>query len=564
VADGSGRYRDALRHRDFRLLTGAFLIDQVGSWAYNVVLIVWVFDRTHSPTWIAATTAAGWVPRLVFSVYAGVLADRYERTRVMLGSALASFVAMVGVALVVAGNGPIALALALGAVAASFATGYRPAAGALVPEVVGEGDLIAANAIFGALESLVVVLGPGIGGLLILAGSPAAGITLNALSFLAAALVVVRLRVRSRGTAGAQGESVLVQLGAGFGALLRERVALVLVVYCCLDSAVYAASTVIYVPLSERLGTGSGGYSYLIAGSSLGGVLVAGLANRFSASSRLAPVILVGMFMLALPFSVTAFVHSPSVAFALQMVSGGGMIIVDVLAVTALQRDLPREVLSRVFGIFESAVPAALLLSSFITAVILRNIGLTKTMLTIGFGFSAAAVLGLAPILRADRRSVALVRALAPRIALLETLDLFTGASRATLERLARCATEVAQSAGEVIIEEGAEADALWILTDGAVSVSALGEGARVRRLRTMSAPSFFGEIGLLRGLPRTATVRAIEPCRLLRIEADDFFAALQGAAVSGSLLAQSAARLARSHPRLSAAAPVSLPRPQD
>ncbi|MDQ1704418.1 MAG: hypothetical protein QOF18_784 [Frankiaceae bacterium] len=564
MADGSGRYRDALRHRDFRLLTGAFLIDQVGSWAYNVVLIVWVFDRTHSPTWIAATTAAGWVPRLVFSVYAGVLADRYERTRVMLGSALASFVAMVGVALVVAGNGPIALALALGAVAASFATGYRPAAGALVPEVVGEGDLIAANAIFGALESLVVVLGPGIGGLLILAGSPAAGITLNALSFLAAALVVVRLRVRSRGTAGAQGESVLVQLGAGFGALLRERVALVLVVYCCLDSAVYAASTVIYVPLSERLGTGSGGYSYLIAGSSLGGVLVAGLANRFSASSRLAPVILVGMFMLALPFSVTAFVHSPSVAFALQMVSGGGMIIVDVLAVTALQRDLPREVLSRVFGIFESAVPAALLLSSFITAVILRNIGLTKTMLTIGFGFSAAAVLGLAPILRADRRSVALVRALAPRIALLETLDLFTGASRATLERLARCATEVAQSAGEVIIEEGAEADALWILTDGAVSVSALGEGARVRRLRTMSAPSFFGEIGLLRGLPRTATVRAIEPCRLLRIEADDFFAALQGAAVSGSLLAQSAARLARSHPRLSAAAPVSLPRPQD
>jgi CRP-like cAMP-binding protein len=270
------------------------------------------------------------------------------------------------------------------------------------------------------------------------------------------------------------------------------------------------------------------------------------------------------MFMLALPFSVTAFVHSPSVAFALQMVSGGGMIIVDVLAVTALQRDLPREVLSRVFGIFESAVPAALLLSSFITAVILRNIGLTKTMLTIGFGFSAAAVLGLAPILRADRRSVALVRALAPRIALLETLDLFTGASRATLERLARCATEVAQSAGEVIIEEGAEADALWILTDGAVSVSALGEAARVRRLRTMSAPSFFGEIGLLRGLPRTATVRAIGPCRLLRIEADDFFAALQGAAVSGSLLAQSAARLARSHPRLSAAAPVSLPRPQD
>ena len=564
MAAGSGRYRDALRHRDFRLLVGAFVVDQVGSWAYNVVLIVWVFDRTHSPTWIAATTAAGWVPRLVWSVYAGVLADRYERTTVMLASALSSFVFMVGVAFVVARNGPVILALVLAATAASFATGYRPAAGAVVPEVVGEGDLVAANAIFGALESLVVVLGPGIGGLLLLAGSPAAGITLNALSFLAAALIVVRLRVRSRGTAGAEGEPVVAQLAAGFSALLRERVALVLVIFCCLDSAVYAASTVIYVPLSERLGTGATGYSYLIAGASLGGVLVAGLANRFSAASRLAPVILVGMFMLALPFAATAYVHSPALAFALQMVSGGGMIIVDVLAVTALQRDLPREVLSRVFGIFESAVPGALLLSSFITAAILRNIGLTDTMLVIAFGFSTAAVLGLWPILRADRNSLAVVRALAPRIALLQTLDLFTGASRATLERLARSAAEMSVPAGTVVLREGDDADALWILTSGDVAVSARGEAAHARRLRTMGAPSYFGEIGLLRGLPRTATVRAISPCDLLRIEADDFFAALQGASVSSSLLAQSAARLARSHPRLSATAPPLVPQPQE
>jgi MFS family permease len=552
-----------MRHRDFRLLIAAFLIDQVGSWASNVVLIVWVFDRTHSPTWIAATTAAGWVPRLVFSVYAGVLADRHERTTVMLSSALLSFVAMAGLATVVASNGPVILALALAAVAATFASGYRPAAGAVIPEVVGESDLIPANAIFGALESLVVVLGPGIGGLLLLAGSPAAGITLNALSFLAAALIVVRLKVRSRGNAGAAGESVLAQLGAGFGALRRERVALVLVIFCCLDSMVYAASTVIYVPLSERLGTGPEGYSYLIAGASLGGVLAAGLANRFSAARRLAPVILAGMFMLALPFAATAAVHSAVPAFLLQTVAGAGMIIVDVLAVTALQRDLPREVLSRVFGIFESAVPGALLVASFITAVILRHVGLTKTLLAIGFGFSAAAVLGIGPILRADRNSLAVVRALEPRVALLQSLDLFSGASRSTLERLARSAAEVTMAPGTIVVREGDDADALWVLEAGEVAVSARGEAAHARRLRTMAAPSYVGEIGLLRGLPRTATVRTLGECKLLRIGADDFFAALQGAAVSSSLLAQSAARLARSHPRLSSTAPVVVPQPE-
>ena len=65
MAEGTTRYRDVLRVRDFRLIVPAFLIDQIGGWAYSVVVIVWVFDKTHSPTWIAITTASGWVPRAV-------------------------------------------------------------------------------------------------------------------------------------------------------------------------------------------------------------------------------------------------------------------------------------------------------------------------------------------------------------------------------------------------------------------------------------------------------------------------------------------------------------------
>lgn len=559
MADSTARYRDVLRVRDFRLLVLAFLVDQVGSWAYNVVLIVWVFDRTHSPTWIAAATASGWVPRLLCSAYAGVLADRYERTNVMLASSLSSFVVMVGVALVVAADGPPALALALGALACSCATGYRPAAGAVVPDVVTERELVTANAIFGGLENLVIVLGPGIGGLLLLAGSPAAGITLNAMSFLAAALLVLRLDARSHGGAGAHGESVLAQFGDGIRALRRAPMVVVLIVFCYLDSAVYGAATVIYVPLSERLGTGSNGYSYLIAGMSLGGVLLAASANRISAAPRLGPLILIGMLMLALPYAATAGVHHVWLAFLLQVVSGGGMLIVDILAVTAIQRDLPSDVLSRVFGLFEAGVPASLLLSSFGSALILHAYGLTTALLAIGFGFSAAAVLGLLPLLRADRRAVAAMRALQPRIILLESLDLFAGASRLAIERLARAAQEVSAPPDTALIREGDAADALWVLVRGEVAVSARGESGHARRLRTMGAGSYFGEIGLLRRVPRTATVRTVEASELLRIDSADFLDAVQSAGVSTSLLSQSAARLARTHPRLAATAPVAV-----
>ena len=562
MAGGETRYRDVLRHRDFRLLVAAFIVDQVGSWAYNVVLIVWVFDKTHSPAWIAATTASGWVPRALFSAYAGVLADRYERTAVMLVSPLLSFVAMIGVAVTVAADGPPAVALLLAATAGACASGYRPAAAAVIPEVVSERELVPANGIFGALEGLVVVLGPGIGGLFLLAGSAAAGITFNAMTFLAAALLVARLKVRSRGGAGSHDEPFRRQFADGIRALVTRPVVLVLVLFCCLDSMVYAASTVVYVPLSERLGTGSNGYSYLIAGFAVGGVAAAGLANRLSAAARLAPMILGGMLLLALPFALVAVVHEPVVAFLLQIVSGVGMVIVDMLAITALQRDLPGDVMSRVFGIFESAVPASLLVASFITATLLHMAGLTTTLLAIGFGFAGAAVLGLPPLLAADRTSTAAIRALQPRIAALVSLDLFAGASRITLEGLARAAHEVDVPADTVLIREGDEADVLWVLLAGSVAVSARGEARHARRLRTMEAGSYFGEIGLLRGLPRTATVRTLEPCSLLRIEAADFLAAIQGSGISSSLLAQSTARLTRTHPRLSTTAALVVPPP--
>src|SRR5687768_13088045 len=203
---GSG-FRDALRSRDLRLVATASAIDGLGSWAYLTVLIVYVFDRTGSTTWIALLTASSWVPRFLLASYAGVLADRYERTRLMILSALLCYFAMAALAIVVAADGPLTLILALSATAAAMSSPYQPAASALTPELVPERDLAAANGLFSALESLVVVIGPGVGALLLLGDEPTAAIQLNALSFLVTAILVFRLRVRSRGDVAEEGET---------------------------------------------------------------------------------------------------------------------------------------------------------------------------------------------------------------------------------------------------------------------------------------------------------------------------------------------------------------------
>jgi MFS family permease len=552
-AAARSRYRDALRHRDMRLLVGTFLVDQIGSWSFLVVITVYIFDRTHSTQWLAAAGICRWAPGLLLTSYGGVIADRYRRTTVMIVSAVASAVIMAGMALAVAADAPLWIILALIVLSAVALTPYRPAAGALTPDIVGEKDLAAANSIFSALENLVVVIGPAIGGLLLLTGRPVIGIAINAASFAIAAAGVARLRVRSAG-GGADDGNALQQLATGLKALGAQPVALAVILFCALDSAVYGAASVVYAPLSVRLGTGSGGYSYLLAAGALGGVLGAGLANRLSGTSRLAPVIMGSICLQAFPWLATIPVRSPVLACLLQAVSGVGMIIVDVLAITSLQRDLPGDVLSRVLGVFDTIVLGGILLASLGAGVLLAHAGLDVALIAIGAGIPALGLLGLPTLLRADRTSAAVAERLRPRVELLSALDLLAGADRNTLERLAAAAREMTLPAGSTLIREGDEPDALWVLERGELSVTAAGDGAQPRELPPVTAPGYVGELGLLHGIPRTATVRTQQKCTLLRIDGKDFLAALEDSRPSASLVSVAGIRMART--------PRPLPRP--
>ena len=539
-----GRFRDAVRHRDLRLLITAFLVDQIGSWSYVVVISVYVFDRTHSTQWLAALGICRWGPGLLLASYGGVIADRYERVTILIVSALASAVLMVAMAVVVAADAPVGFVLVLSAASAVVLAPYQPAAGALTPEIVGEKDLATANSIFSGMENLVVVVGPAIGGLLLLTGRPVIGIAINAVSFVIAAGVIARLRVRSRGGADAEGSTVQ-QWKAGLRALTDQPVAVAIVLFCALDSAVYGASTVLYVPLSVRLGTGPNGYSYLLAGAALGGVLGVGLANRLSGTSRLAPVIMGSICLQALPFLVTVVVHWAALVGLLQVVSGVGMVIVDVLALTSLQRDLPGAVLSRVLGIFDTVLLAGILLASLATGILLAHAGVDVALVAVGVGIPALGLVGLPTLLRADRTSAAAAERLRPRVELLSELDLLADADRSTLERLAAAAKEVVMPAGGVVIREGDDADALWILARGELSVSVAG-GAAPRELAPVTAPGYVGELGLLHGIRRTATVRALRESTLLRIDGQEFLSALQATRPSPTLLSVAGVRMAR------------------
>lgn len=551
--------RSVLRVRDLRVLFSALLISQTGSWAYSVALVTFVFERTHSVTAVGATSLARFVPALILSAYGGVIAERFERVRLLIASDLAAFAAQLGLVVVAASAAPVWLAIALAAISTTVQVVYSPATAALVPQLAGEKDLAAANALDGLIQNLVVAVGPAIGAVLLLLGPPQYAFAVNAGSFAASAILLTRLRTRSRatdvteeGTAGP-----LRQMKVGFVALAQSGKARLLVAFCALVTFVYGTDTVVLVAVAHaQLHTGARGLGYLLAGLGIGGVLMAPAISRLAASPRLAAIIITGALGYTLPTALLVVVHSPVLAFFIEIVRGSSTLLVDALAITALQRSVAPELVARVFGVFFALLLLAVTLGSVVAPVLLRATDLHTTLYAVAFGPALLALLGYPALVQLDRASAARVAVLAPRIALLERLGIFEAASRAVLERVAGALTEIAVDAGTAVVREGQVSDALYIIVDGSMRVTAHGgpeHPGTERFLRDLGAGEYFGEIGVLEAIPRTATVTATAWSDLYRLSAEDFLEALTAVPPASTLFDVARARLATSHPMLQA-----------
>lgn len=545
-------YRSALRSRDLRRLLTSQIVSATGSWAYAVALAVFLFDETHSTSWVAIGALARFVPSLIFSAYGGVIAERFERIRLMIVLNVAALVLQAGLALAIWRHAPVGVAVVLAGLTAILLTAYNPAVPAVIPQVTDEDDLAAANALSGVVDNLVVVLGPAVGAGLVAAGGPSLAVVVNAASFGVAAVIVYTMGVRSHPSDVTEGGRVgpLRQMAEGFRAVTSTTTVAIFVTFSVLASFVYGTDTVLFAPISTvQLHSGSSGYGYLLAGLGVGGVLGAGVVNRLARNPRLAPAIIGGMAIYCLPTALLVVVHSPGVAFALQVVRGAGTLVVDTLAITALQRSVPREMVARVFGVFFALVLAAISIGAVITPVVLRS-GLHTTLLAYGLGVPALCLLALPRLMSLDRVAATRAVALAPRVAILERMDLFAAASRSSLENLAGASSELSIAAGQAVVVEGQAADAFYVVVDGQLEVTAVGErGGEARWLRTLGSGSYFGEIGLLGHVPRTATVTAATDCSLLRIDGADFVDALTNLSAAPSLLEGARTRLSLTHP---------------
>jgi len=346
------------RHPEFRRLFLAHSVSRAGDAFNTVALVVLVFELTDSGIGVAGAVAFEVLPVLLFGPVAGLAADRLSRRKLMVGADLGR--AILATVLVMS-NGSVGIAFAVAFGLSAGTVVFNPAASSLVPEVVGDNEVVTANsALWTAAVVAQVVLAP-TAGVLIAAFGVEVAFAVNAATFVVSALTLAGLRAgRSPADVVVRGWSGVM---SGLGAVRADPLLVRLAIVQVLASASAGATGGLLVVLAERwIGVGPGGFGILLAAIGVGAILGPTLLRRF---------VRVGdRRWLFGPFAARGAVDLTLAAVGNPLVAGSALVVYGMSTSTGmvayqstLQTIVPREARGRAFAFYDVLWNAARLLS---------------------------------------------------------------------------------------------------------------------------------------------------------------------------------------------------------
>lgn len=535
------------RNRSLRRVNLALAGSMVGDWAYATAVTVWAYG-------VGGATAVGvWgavrLGLMAFSAPLGsTLADRFQRKHVMIATDLIRAVLVAAAALCLIWDAPDASIYVLATLAAVAGAPFRPAQMAIMPSLANDADeLTASNGASSTIESLAFFAGPAIGALMLGVADVSTVFLLNGATFVVSALLVLGVRpaqplseaVHETVGVGAdkapeQGiwvtgipateeddpasempaSGFVAESLAGFRTIGSDRDLLMVAVLLCAQTLVAGASLVFTLVMAvDILGLQASGVGYLDSVLGVGAIVGGVVAIARGAKHKLAMDYGIAVMMWALPLTLVALWPSVVTVLIAMALLGLANPVVDVNYATILQRLTPDAVLGRVFGALEGALIGTMALGAFLMPFAIDWIGLRWSLAILGIGVALLVVPFLPRLRHLDST-------LTPPAGLdvLKRIAIFGPLSPPVLETLARRLTSVTVPAGDVVLREGGESDRFFVIESGLVEVTQAGEV-----LRREGPGEFFGEIGLLRDVPRTATITAVEDTVLLAMDRDDF-----------------------------------------
>lgn len=539
-------YRGLLSNGPLVRLLGGEFISSIGDWLYLVALLIVVYDTSDDPVLLGIVGAARILPYVLLSFPAGIVADRFERRLVLLVTDVARGAIMLLLAGLVAFDGPLWAIVGLAVLATCFSCFFGPTIGAYLPTLVrDERELGPANSAWSTLDNLAFVIGPAVAAILINLSGLTLAFVLNAISFAFVAVILWQLPNERRNDpvvapeSGADASATSAAATAESAKVPRSAVRALagLTLIDTVAGFVFGGLGVLTVVLAVELGGGEAATGYLSAAVGVGGILGAIGSGAFVVRRGLRLPLLVGAMGLAAGVGALGLTGSLGPALLAMTLASAGSLLTEVVSTTIFQRIVPDEIRGRALGGIATISTLAYATGSLVLPIAAGAVGTEPVLIASGVLVVSGGVVSILLIgSGADRGLSAEAVSTAARVA---TLPIFAGVPESRLAAAFARAAEQEVAAGTVLIRQGDPADRFFVILDGTFDVDQAAEDATVRRLRTMGPDEVFGELGLLTGAPRSATVVAATAGRLLAMDAADFLELVEsGAEVGPRLLA--------------------------
>ncbi|MGA2530406.1 MAG: MFS transporter [Acidimicrobiales bacterium] len=510
-----------LANPGLRRVNIAFAGSNIGNWAFSVVIGIYAYEHGGA-TVLGIVGVVRYVSMAAFGPVVSSLGDRFARKLVMVSSDVIRAV-IIGVAtLIVATNGPALAVYVLATLSAVVGTAFRPAQAALLPVLARDAsELTAANVASSTIESVGFFAGPALAALLLAVANTPTVFAINAASFLWSATFVIGLSADTRPPADEEKKSGFVaEALKGFATILAQRDLRLLVMLFFGQTVIAGASLVFIVTIAlPLLHMGRPGVGELEAMTGVGGVIGGFLALVLANRKRLSFDFGMGVILWSAPLLLLAAWPVVAAAIAMMLLIGVGNSLVDINAFTVLQRVVPGAVMARVFGALESLLIAGMALGALLMPLLIATVGLRTGLAIIGAAVFVPVLVGIRGLNRIDRTTLA-----PTKMALITGNEILGPLAESVQEELARALIEVKVPAGETVIEEGTPGDRFYLIESGTAEVTARGAV-----VNSYGPGGSFGEIALLRDVPRQATVRAVEDLTLYALERVVFIDAVTG-----------------------------------
>ncbi len=382
-AGGARRYGlGALAHRNFRLFFIGQGISLVGTWMQNVGEGWLILTLTNSPFYVGLTAALSSLGVLLFSLYAGVIADRADKRRFIIFMQLAFMLEALTVAILVWTHVVAVWQVLLLATILGIASGFDiPMRQSFIVEMVGKDDLMNAIALNSSLFNGARVIGPAIAGFLIGAVGIAWCYFLNSVSYIAviAGLLMMRLPPRPPRPQTASAWTGFREVLSYLRGDRRLRVLMMLTAILSVFGFPYISMMPVFA--RDVLHRGATGYGALTSSIGVGAVIGAlGVALTSGRIRRRGRLMLIGGTAFGVLLILFAASRALALAMALLALAGCAMIVNNSITNTMLQTTAPDHLRGRIMGFYSFVFVGMAPFGAFLFGVVAEHVGVPVTL----------------------------------------------------------------------------------------------------------------------------------------------------------------------------------------